>query len=72
MDGSWENMRIKKASLKATVNNSYNIKLPDIAKAKFFKNGKTYKVKLIKGDIAYVNQVKNDILKIQYQINIIE
>jgi alpha-L-fucosidase 2 len=63
---SWEKMTLKKASLKATVKNSFSIKLPYIAKAKFLKNGKAFKVESIKGDIASINLEKNDIIEIQY------
>lgn len=65
-DVSWENGAIKKALLKANINNSYDIKLPDIANAKFFINGNVYKVESVKGDIASINLKKNDLLEIKY------
>jgi alpha-L-fucosidase 2 len=65
-DVSWENGTIRKASLKANRNNSFNIKLPDIAKAKFLRNGKPVKVDLISGDIASINLKKNDLLEIHF------
>jgi alpha-L-fucosidase 2 len=63
---SWEKMTLKKASLKATVRNSFRIKLPYIENAKFFKNGKAFEVESIKGDIASINLAENDIIEIQY------
>ena len=50
-----KNMKIRKASLNASVNNSFNIKIPDIENARFFKNGKEYQPESISGDIARVD-----------------
>jgi alpha-L-fucosidase 2 len=65
-DVSWQRMKIKKATLKASVSNSFKIKLPDILNARLIKNGKDYQAESVKGDIASVNLQKNDILEIQY------
>jgi len=65
-DVRWENGKVKKASLKANTNNNYNIKIPDISKAKFLKNGKAFKIESLKGDIASINLKKNEIMDIQY------
>jgi hypothetical protein len=59
-------MKIRKASLHASVNNSYRIKIPDASDAKFLKNGKDYKPESISGTIARVDLRKDDILDIVY------
>jgi alpha-L-fucosidase 2 len=65
-DVTWENMAIKQALLKATVNSSFNIKLPDITEAKYFVNGKVYKPASVKGDIVNVNLKQNDLFEVKY------
>lgn len=65
-DVSWENGAIKKASLKANMNNTYNIKLPDITKAKFLKNGTVFKVESIIGDVANIKLKTGENLDILY------
>jgi alpha-L-fucosidase 2 len=62
----WVDMKIRKASLHASVNNSYSIKIPDASDAKFLKNGKDYKPESISGSIARVDLRKDDILDILY------
>ena len=62
----WADMKIRKASLHASVNNSYRIKIPDVSDAKFLKNGKDYKPESISGNIARVDLRKDDILDIMY------
>jgi hypothetical protein len=63
---SRENMTIKKATLMATINSFYNIKLPEIIQARLFKNGKEYKAVPINGEIARIYLKKGDILDIEY------
>ena len=65
-DVRWENGKVKKASLKANIHNTYRIKIPDISKAKFLKNGKAFNIELMKGDIASINLKTNEIIDIQY------
>jgi alpha-L-fucosidase 2 len=65
-DVRWENGTIKKASIKANIGNSFNIKIHDIAKATFLLNGKAFKVKSINWDIANIDLKINDLLEIVY------
>ena len=66
-DVAWKNGAIKRAMLKATTNNIFNIKVPVYAKSKFFLNGKAYKVESKEGEIACISLNRNDMLEIQYR-----
>lgn len=63
---SWENLKIKKASLRATASNTFKIKLSDINNAKFIINGRKAKSISIEDDFVTIKLKKNDILDIIY------
>jgi len=66
VSADWTDMKIKKASLKAGINNSYKIKIPDPEKMKLSKNRQVCKADLSDGDILKIELEKNDILDIEY------
>jgi alpha-L-fucosidase 2 len=65
-DARWEKGALVEASLKAGMKNSFNLRLPELAKAKFLLNGKPYRVASITGEIVQIDLEMNDILDIKY------
>jgi alpha-L-fucosidase 2 len=66
VDAEWENMKIRKASLKAVADNTFCIKLPDSKNAAFLRNGNVYLAEKIDNDLVKFDLKKDDILEIKY------
>jgi alpha-L-fucosidase 2 len=62
----WENMKLRRASLRADLDNLYCIKVPDPANATFLINGKLLKPEISAVNILKIDLTKDDLLEIVY------
>lgn len=67
VDLKWENSQVQTATVKATANNTFQIKLPRQDKtARIIKNGKSQEIQADNENMISVQLAKNEVLELQY------